>query len=121
MTDKLIDFSKRELIVEGYIISTTATPLAAKQEIGLQNGNYSVLKDVKISFNNNEIEHTREPLYTTTYLNLLQYSDDYSKSIATQYGFDKDTRNATNSVRYVAQKHLYEVLLMQLAVDILYH
>ena len=106
MTDKLIDFLKGELVIEDYIILTTGSPLAANQEIGLLNGNYSVLKDVKISFNNNEVEHNREPLYATTYLNLLEDSDDYSKSIATQYGFDKDTTNTINSVRYVAQKDL---------------
>ena len=94
MTDKLIDFSKGELIITGYIISTTGTALAVNQEISLQNGNYSVLKDVKVSFNNNEVEHNREPLYTATYLNLLEYSDDYTKSIGLQYGFDKDTVNA---------------------------
>ena len=95
MTDKFIDFSKGELVVEDYIISITATPRASTQEVALQNRNYSVLKDVKVSFNNNEVVHNREPLYT-----------DYSKSIATQYGFDKDTINGTNAERYVAQKGL---------------
>ena len=36
-------------------------------------------------------EHNREPLFTTTYLNLLEYSPDYASSVAVQYGFIKDT------------------------------
>ena len=45
----------------------------------------------KISFNNNEVEHNREPLFPTTYLNLLEYSPDYASSVAVQYGFVEDT------------------------------
>ena len=43
-------------------------------------------------------------MYTTTYLNLLEYSDNYTKSIALQYGFDKDSTNSINSARYAAQR-----------------
>ena len=91
LTDKLIDFSQGELVVVGSVQSTTGTPLANNDDISIQNGFYSILKDVKISFNNNEVEHNREPLFTTTYLNLLEYSPDYASSLAVQYGFIKDT------------------------------
>ena len=97
LTDKLIDYSQGELVLEGYMESTTANNLAAGNDISTQNGFYSVLKDVKISFNNNEVEHNREPLFTTTYLNMLEYSPDYASSVAVQYGFIKDTR-AANTV-----------------------
>ena len=91
LTDKLIDFSKGELIITGHIESTNGTPLPNGDDIGLQNGFYSVFRDVKISFNNNQVEHNREPLFTSTYVNLLEYSPDYASSIATQYGFIRDT------------------------------
>ena len=103
LTDKLIDFSRGKLVLQGYIESATANALAGAAVIGIQNGFYSVLRDVKISFNNNEVEHNREPLFTTTYQNLLEYSPDYASSIAVRYGFIKDTDDqivrAINDVR----------------------
>ena len=94
LTDKLIDFSKGELILSGYMESTTAVVLAGGMDISIQNGCYSVLSDVKISFNNNEVEHNREPLFSTTYLNWLEFSPDYTQSVAEQYGFSADVNGA---------------------------
>ena len=92
LTYKLIDFSKAELVIEGYIEGLGAN-LVAGNNIAPQNGNYSLARDVKISFNNNEVEHNREPRFTTSYLNLLEYSEDYANSIAQQHGFYKQTSN----------------------------
>ena len=86
LTDKLIDFSKCELVVEGYIEGIGAN-LDAGNNVTLQYGNYSLVRYVKTSFNDNEFEQNREPLFTTSYLNLLQYSEDYANSIAQQHVF----------------------------------
>ena len=75
------------------IIEGVGGNLTVNSDISLQNGNYSLVRDVKVSFNNNEVEHNREPLFTTSYLNLLEYSDDYTKSIALQHGFYKQISN----------------------------
>ena len=92
LTDKLIDFSKRELVIEGYIEGVGGN-LAINSDISLRNGNYSLVRDVKVSFSNNEVEHNWEALFTTSYLNLLEYSEDYTKSIALQHGFYKQISN----------------------------
>ena len=91
LTDKLIDFSQRELVVGGYIESTTGNALAKPAVIGIQNGFHSVPKDTRILINNNEDEHNREQLFTTTFQNLPEYCPDYASSVSVQYGFIKDT------------------------------
>ena len=102
-TDKVIDFSEGELEISGFVTSTTGTVLDNNQDIGIQNGFYLILKDDKISSNNNEAEHNREPIFTSTYLNLLEYLPDYASSTAVQYGLVKDTDRANvaaiNTVR----------------------
>ena len=80
LSDKLIDFSQGELVISGSVTSTTEKALGNNQDIGIQNWFYSILADVRILLNNNEVEHNREPIFTTTYLNLLEYSPDYASS-----------------------------------------
>ena len=50
--------------------------------IGIQKSTYTTLKDIKISSNNNDAEYNREPMYSTTFLNFLEYSPDYTESNA---------------------------------------
>ena len=66
LTDKLIDFSKGKLELTGHIVGT-GNALIQAAVIGIQTGFYLVVRDVKISFNNNKVEHNREPLFTATY------------------------------------------------------
>ena len=84
LTDKLIDYSDSYFLFRGYLTA------AAGDVIGLQNGSNCLFKDVKLSFNNNEVEHNRRPYLSTTWLNLLEFSPDYAGSIAVQHGFIKD-------------------------------
>ena len=46
LTDKLIDFSQGELVISGYIESTTGNALAGAAVIGIQSGFYSILRDM---------------------------------------------------------------------------
>ena len=48
MTNKLIDISWGELVVSGFIESTTDNALAGAAVIGILNGFYSLLTDTKI-------------------------------------------------------------------------
>lgn len=91
LVNKLIDYSDGFILFEGYISSTTANPLTNGDIVDIQNGANCLFKDVKVSFNNNEVEHNRRPDISTTWLNLLEYSDDYARSVAVQYGFARDT------------------------------
>ena len=58
--------------------------------LSIQNGTNSLFADVKVSFNNNEVEHNRRCDLSTTWLNMLEYSPDYAASNAVQWGFVKD-------------------------------
>ena len=90
LVNKLIDYSEGFILFEGYITSTTATALNTGDIVDIQNGTNSLFTDVKVSFNNNEVEHNRRPDISTTWFNLLEYSPDYAGSNAVQYGFVKD-------------------------------
>ena len=89
LVNKLIQFSDGYFLFQGHIESTTATAITDQDNIGIKN--CSVFKDIKISFNNNQVEHLRNPMMSTTFLNMLEYSTDYARSIATESGFVKDT------------------------------
>ena len=90
LVNKLMDYSEAFVFFEGYITDTTGTALANNDIISIQNGTNSLFSDVKLSFNNNEVEHNRRPDISTTWLNLLEYSPDYAASNAVQWGFVKD-------------------------------
>ena len=90
LTDKLIDYSDSYFLFKGYL-----TAAAAGDMIALQNGSNCIFKDVKLSFNNNEVEHNRRPYLSTTWLNLLEFSPDYAGSVAVQHGFVKDKQTGS--------------------------
>ena len=83
LTNKLIDYSDAFILFEGYISSTTGTAIADNDIVSIQNGSNSLFTDVKVSFNNNEVEHNRRPDISTTWLNMLECSPDYATSVAT--------------------------------------
>ena len=100
LTNKLIGFSDGFILFTGRIDSAAAPAPGANSDedlVGLQNN--AIFKDVKVSFSNNEVEHNRNPGLSTTWLNLFEYSDEYTSSVATQWGYAKDTglRQADNA------------------------
>ena len=64
-------------MLRGKIESATADALVADNDICIKNGSNSIVSDVTIRLNNNEVDKNRYAYLTTTYLNLLEYSDDY--------------------------------------------
>ena len=90
LVNKLIDYSEAFIIFDGYISSSTGTALANGNIVSIQNGTNSLFADIKLSFNNNEVEHNRRPDISTTWLNLLELSPDYAGSLGVQWGFVKD-------------------------------
>ena len=90
LVNKLMDYSEGFILINGYIASTTGTALANNDVVSIQNRTNSLFRDVKLSFNNNQVEHNTRPDISTTWLNLIEYSPDYAGSNAVQYGFVKD-------------------------------
>lgn len=97
MQDKLVDYSQGYIKITGYIASSTATALAAANDVGLQNGSNSVINTATVRFNNSEVDKNHHVYFTTTILNLAEYSPDYASSFAVQYGFAKDTTHKADS------------------------
>ena len=91
--DKLVTYHNGYIRIKGYIKSTTATDLAANNEIAFKNGYYSIVEDCRVTIENTEIDHTKFNYLTMTILNLFEYSNDYAISIAESYGFAKDNKN----------------------------
>ena len=90
VADKLVDYSKGYILITGTISSTAAaTPLVAGNNIAFKNGSNSIIKSATVRLNNNEVDQNHHVYITTTYLNLLEYSGDYSRN-AQQFGFVAD-------------------------------
>jgi hypothetical protein len=104
VADKLVDYSSGYIILEGVIESTTANNLDPGNNIAIKNGSNSIVSEATVRLNNDEVDKNRYIYLTTTYLNLLEYSDDYTKN-AIQYGFARDTADGATSTGCALRKN----------------
>ena len=89
--DKLVSYHDGFILVKCKIKSSTATALTAAADIALRNGSNSLVQKALVNFENKEIDNSLHNYLTTTMLNMLEYSDDYARSVAEKYGFAKDS------------------------------
>ena len=90
IADKLVDYKSGYIYLTGAIkASSAAQNLAAANQISFKNGSNSIIETATVRLNNTEIDKNHRVYLTTTYLNLLEYSNDYLKN-AKQYAFDED-------------------------------
>jgi hypothetical protein len=105
--DKLVAYHNGYIRIKGYIQSTSGTDLQANDDIALRNGNYSIIEDCKVVIENNDIDHSKFNYITMTVLNLFEYSNDYSISIAESFGFAKDIKNVVADNTGHAKRKLF--------------
>ena len=108
IADNLVDYQEGFIIVHGKVKSTTGTALQDTDVIGIKNGSYSIVSEFTVRLNNVEVDKNRYVFLTSTILNLLEYSDDYATSIATQYGFAKDSSSDTTSTGVALRKSIMQ-------------
>ena len=104
VADKLVDYSQGYILLDGYIISNDAQHDLTDGNIAIKNGSNSVVFEATVRMNNNEVDKNRFVYLTTTYLNLLEYSEDYTKN-ALQYAFAKDTTSGADTTGATLRKH----------------
>jgi hypothetical protein len=107
VTKNLIDYSSGYIIIEGSIVSTTDTDLD-DGNIAIKNGSNSVVSEVIVRLNNDEVDKNRYVHLTSTYLNLLEYSDDFTKN-ALQYAFAKDSTSGADSTGSTLRKDAIQI------------
>jgi len=103
--DKLVSYHDGYILVKIKISSSTNTVLLNTADVALKNGNNCVIEDCRVRIEGTEIDQSRMNYITMTYLNLIEYSDDYAKSIAESYGFAKDnSATATDNAGHTKRK-----------------
>ena len=85
-TSQLLQWGEGFLIFRGNLQRAAGGDWPDDQVVTIQNGTNSLFESVKVSMNNNEVEHNRRADFGT-FVNLLEYSPDYTSSIATASGF----------------------------------
>ena len=88
-TSQLVQWGEGFLIFRGNLQRAAGGDWGDDQVVTIQNGTNTLFESVKVSMNNNEVEHNRRADFGT-FVNLLEYSPDYASSIATASGFVKD-------------------------------
>jgi hypothetical protein len=90
IADKLVDYKEGFIYLTGIIkASDAANNLANVDHISFKNGSNSIIETATVRLNNTEIDKNHRVYLTTTYLNLLEYSNDYLEN-AKQYAFDEE-------------------------------
>ncbi len=97
--------SKSFIEVKGKIVKDDNTAFAAGANIALVNNGFSIFKHADYLVNDQMCDSVDFPHQATTILNLIHWSDDYTRSAATASLWYKDTGNGgTERSRYVINK-----------------
>lgn len=105
VAQNLIHYSSGYILIEGKITSTTATNLAAGNNIAFKNGSNCIIDTATVRLNNNEVDKNHHVYLTTTYANLLEYCSDFTKN-ATQYGFAIDSAFDATTTSHTLRKNI---------------
>lgn len=95
LMNDLCDFANSYILIDGRIEKTGGADYDANTDVAIKNGSNSLVQSCIVKINGTEIDHPTHNYLTFTVSNLLEYSDDFSRSIGEQYGYAKDAGATT--------------------------
>ena len=95
-----LSYIKNAYIIINGSISSSGANYNANSKITIKNGSYSMLYETIIKANNSEIDHPYHLWLVMQVHNLLEFSQDYSISVAELWMYAKDTSTDASDNMY---------------------
>jgi hypothetical protein len=94
---------KSYLIVKGKLLKEDGTNFTEAENVALVNNGFSIFRRANYFINDQLVESIDFVSVATTILGLVEFSDDYTRSVATQMFWYRDTGNGSaNKQKYIA-------------------